>query len=116
MSNKEKEVVINAPKQDDFLKFMGVLFSTTIRGKEKIRILKEEFDYDFDEDFYEKVRECDTLGDAVEQQGINKGLLQGLLFAIKALMKNQNKSLDEALILLDIPLSSKEVFEKHMEK
>ncbi|WP_323089829.1 hypothetical protein [Allobaculum sp. JKK-2023] len=94
-------------KYKGILRLLDVLLSNKKSAVEKGNILKNEFGIPMTESMEKEFNNMCNLGEAIEQNGIQKGIKKGRhttrLEDIQAIRKNLGYSLEQAMDLLNVP-------------
>lgn len=121
------KLIINIEAQDNFypryplikrgfyygiLKLLDVLFSMDIAVTEKKRILQDEFGIMMTEELESEVWDMCNFSDGIERRGYERGRNEGIVIAIKNLMKTMGLTLSQAMDTLLIPESDREQYAK----
>lgn len=113
-------VMICLGNEDDkngkgLIRLLSVLLSTDKRADEKKRILEEEFNIAMSEEMEKEADEMCDYSNYVEEKGIKKGIEQGLAVSLKNLIKNANMTLEQAMAVLEIPETDREMYAGRLE-
>ena len=85
------------------LKLLDVLLSSEKEPEEKKKILQNDFDIKMTRRLEREVSELCNLSKGVEENGIKKGIKEGILTSIQNLMESMNWTAEQAMEALKIP-------------
>lgn len=98
------------------LKLLDVLFSMDIDAAEKKQILQEEFGIMMTAELEREVRDMCNFSDGIERRGYERGKNEGIVIAIKSIMKTMSMTLSQAMDVLQIPEDDKEQYMNMLKK
>ena len=84
---------------DGILKLLHTLLSNETSEKEKQEVLENEFDIPMTRELESEVSTMCNLSQSVKEEG----RIDGILFALKNLMKNKGMPVEEAFTTLEVP-------------
>ena len=102
--------------QTSILKLLEVLLSSDREADEKKRILQEEFAIRMTRALESEVSVMCNLSKGVEEKGIARGVVQGVLFSIRKLMESTKWTEEQAMDALQIPEADREKYREELKK
>lgn len=94
------------------LKLLEVLLSSTVQAEEKKQILRDEFDIKMTQTFDEEVSVMCNLSKGIKEEGRAEGLIE----AIRNLMKNMQLTSEQAMAALSVPETEYSKYEKMLKE
>ena len=108
-------IYLGESSQNEFLRFLEVLFTSQLTANEKKLILENKYQILVDEKMKEDLNEMCNLADRIEEKalekgmkiGIGQGIEQGIerekINSVISLMKNLHLTFEEAIKVLNVP-------------
>ena len=96
----------------DILKLLDVLLSNDIEVPEKQQVLENDFGIPMTRELERGLNDMCNLGEAIEREGMAKGMVNGVITSIDNLMKNTGWPVEQAMTTLGVP---KEEWGKYVE-
>ena len=100
-------------ERNELLKYVETMFSDTLSREEKRRILENEFGMVYDD--VEEVLEMSGYGDYMWEKGLNRGQVEATLNDLENIMRKLGFSITEAMDVLNVPQSDREMYKKKLE-
>lgn len=72
--------------ESDLHRMLAIIFSDTLNGEEKVRLLQEELQIKVDEDVREELDEMCNLSYGIEERGIARGIEKGKAEAVQEMI------------------------------
>lgn len=94
------------------LKLLEVLLSSKVQAEEKKQILRDEFDIKMTQTFDEEVSVMCNLSKGIKEEGRAEGLIE----AIRNLMKNMQLTSEQAMAALSVPETEYSKYEKMLKE
>ena len=97
--------------QNEFLRFLEVLFTSQLTANEKKLILENKYQILVDEKMKEDLKTMCNLADRIEEKALEKGMKIGIeqgierekINSVISLMKNLHLTFEEVIKVLDVP-------------
>ncbi len=95
---------------EGILKLLDVLLSSEKEAEEKKKILQEEFQIRMTKTLEKEVSLMCNLSKGVEENGIQKGIKEGILSSIRNLMESMEWSAEQAMLALKVPETERPLY------
>ena len=92
------------------VRMLSILLSSEIAVQDKKRRLREEFDIAMTKEMEKEAENMCDYSKMVEDKGIAKGVVEGLLSALKKMIANANMTPEQAMNVLDIPENERAMY------
>ena len=112
-------ICLGSPCKDRYsgiLKLLEVLLSSERKPEEKKQILKEDFNIKMTSELESEVALMCNLSKGIEEKGINQGIKEGIITAIKNLMESMDWTEEQAMEALKIPEADKPLYSSMLER
>ena len=99
-------ICLGGPEEEHYegiLKLLHTLLSNKTSETEKREVLENEFDIPMTRELESEVSTMCNLSQSIAEKNHQEGLIDGILLALKKLMKNKGMSVEEAFTTLEVP-------------
>ena len=113
--------MISLGNEDDkdskgLVRMLSILLSSEIDVADKKRRLHEEFDIAMTKEMEKEAENMCDYSKMIESKGIAKGVVEGLLSALKKMIANANMTPEQAMNILDIPENERAMYKAKLSK
>ena len=100
----------------DILKLLDVLLSNDIEVPEKQQVLENDFGIPMTRELERGLNDMCNLGEAIEREGMAKGMAKGVITSIQNLMDTTRWSAEQAMAALKIPENERQHYAELLSK
>ena len=98
------------------IRMLDVLLSRKTSEAEKRKILRDDYDIRMTQTMEQEVSVMCNLSEGIMEEGIAKGMEQGILSSIKSLMETMGWTIEQAMAALKVPETDRQIYQNLLKK
>ena len=98
------------------IKMLSILLSAEMEVEDKKRRLHDEFDLAMTKEMEKEMISMCDYGQMVARKNLEKGVVEGLVSAIKKMIANADMTPEQAMNVLDIPENKRDMYKAKLSK